>query len=164
MKASQIAKIVNDSGLSLENARKKGLLPMNVKAARSILKEENYDYDRGIKKWTINTTQTITKNETTEVIKAPTVFLNENEVIALKQLAQQIINGNNFNTEVIHENPNIQLYERTRIMKKDITTRKTYVVSSKIAERFDKIAERSNIDKSQLLTLAIEDFLNKYEE
>lgn len=59
-------------------------------------------------------------------------------------------------------NVDVQLYERTRNLEKGNTTRKIYVVEEQIATRFDAIADRSNIDKSQLLTLALTDFLAKY--
>jgi len=155
LKADEIAKIVNDSGLSLEAARKEGLLPMNVKAARKIMNEGGYFYDRTTKKWELAAPKT--KDDP----PATTVFLNEDELTALKQLAQQLLNKDV--TEVINGNADVQLYERTRKLEKGTTTRKTYVVDDLIANRFDALADRSNIDKSQLLTLALTDFLTKYD-
>lgn len=166
MDAIQIAQVINDSGLSLENARKEGLLPMNVKAARKILKEGGYDYDRATKQWTVsqvsNPLPPVTK-VTNELLPSATVILNDDELTALKQLAQQLINSNMSITPVLYDNPDIELYDRTRKLEKGVTTRKTYVVDDAIAIRFDKLADRANIDKSQLLTLALTDFLAKYE-
>ena len=152
--AAEIARIVNDSGLSLEQLRKDGLLPVNVKAARKIMNEGGYFYDRTAKQWTQDAAAPIAK---------PAAALSDDELNALKQLAQQILNGNKDITAVTNESPDVQLYERTRKLDKGTTTRKTYVVDDQIAARFDALADRSNIDKSQLLTLALTDFLTKYD-
>lgn len=162
--AGEIAKKVNDSGLSLENARKEGLLPMNVKAARRILKEGGYDYDRTTKQWAVSVTVPTTKEQATpaKLLPMPTVFLNDDELKALKQLAQQVLRSNMNVTAITYDNPDIELYERTHTLEKGDTTRKTYVIDNQIANRFDSLSERSNIDRSQLLSLALTDFLDKY--
>jgi len=156
--AAEIARIVNDSGLGLEQLRKDGLLPVNVKAARKIMNDGGYQYDRATKQWTQDAAAPIAKP-----LPAAAAALSDDEVIALKQLAQQILSGNKDVTPVTNESPDVQLYERTRRLPKSTTTRKTYVVDDQIAARFDALADRSNIDKSQLLTLALTDFLTKYD-
>ena len=167
---SEIAQIANKHVKPLDYLRKEGLLPVNDKTARRLLKEAGYTYNRTDKQWILNNSASIipspvapTIEPQMELVPALTVTFNDDELTALKHLAQQLIQGNTGITTVTFDNPDMELYNRSRQLEKKSSTRKTYIVEESLASRFDSLADRSNIDKSQLLSLALMDFLTKYE-
>ena len=170
MDAHEIARVLN-TGVSLDNAYAQKLIPYSKAKARMILTNAGYTYIKKTKQWLLLSDQFSNTADVVEVapplktdlLPATTVHLNDDELNALKQLAQQIIAGNTFDISVTQGNTDVQLYERTRSLDKGSNTRKTYVIDEAVATRFDAIAERTNLDKSQLLTLALLDFINKYE-
>lgn len=167
--ASELATLVNEAGVPLKTMRKNGDLPFSDKIARRIFKEGGYTYNRISKRWELADT-----NEQLAATTAPTdplqyelfptlsIAFNDDELHALKQVAQQLISGNFNTTAVAYDSSDIELYERSRKLDKGTRIRKTYVVSEALAARFDAVADRSNIDKSQLLELALSDFLQRY--
>ena len=172
MDVIELVKTINDSGLSLDDARKEGLLPANVKAVRKLLKENGYDYDRAAKQWRTGVTVPTTKEQATKEQTANTVVFTVEEINALKQIAYEVTQGNTSITattsgntkerHVTQASADITLYERSKLLTKGNTIRKTYVINSEVADLFDSLSDRCNIDKSQLLTLALIDFLEKY--
>ena len=166
MDAHKIVKILNN-GISIEKAYAQKLIPYSKTKARKVLTNGGYTYIKKTKQWLLLSSETdavdVPPPLETDLLPAATVQLNDYELNALKQLAQQIIAGNTFNNSVTHSSTDIQLYERTRSLDRGNNTRKTYVIAETVATRFDAIADRTNLDKSQLLTLALLDFLDRYE-
>lgn len=160
----ELARIANEAGVSLEAARKAGILPVSDKIARKRLKEGGYVYDRTMKQWLLQQSDvaatTASNDAPAELLPAPTIMLNNDELTALKQLAQQIINGNMNVTA--YAGDAIELYERTRSIEKGERDRKTYVVDKALSQQFDELAARVNLDKSDLLALALTDFIQRY--
>lgn len=160
----ELAQLVNSIGMGLKPAYKAGLLPASDKTISKQLKKGGYDYDTSTKQWILSSSDiaaTTASNDTpAELLPAPTVMLNNDELSALKQLAQQIIRGNmNVTTNA---GDAIELYERTRTISKSERDRKTYVISKPIVQQFDELAARVNLDKSELIELALVDFLQRY--
>lgn len=153
--AQELARILNESGLGLKGAYKAGLLPASDKTISKQLKKAGYTYDAFTKQWQL--TETAPTNPPLHIA------FNDDELNALKQVAQQLINSNFNITAVSYDSSDIELYERSRKLDKGTRIRKTYVVSEALAARFDAVADRSNIDKSQLLELALSDFLQRYD-
>lgn len=164
----ELARIVNESGLGLKGAYKAGLLPATDKTVSKQLKKGGYAYNRTSKHWELaDTNEQIAATapadpQQYELLPALSIAFNDDELAALKQVAQQLISGNMNITTVAYDNSDIELYERSRQLEKSPRIRKTYVVSEALAARFDAVADRSNIDKSQLLELALSDFLQRY--
>lgn len=154
----ELARIVNESGLGLKGAYKAGLLPATDKTVSKQLKKGGYAYNTSTKQWQLSeTAATIT---TSELLPAATVILNDDELAALKQLAQQFIGGNIDITPYV--SADIELYKRTLSIDKANRDRKTFVISKNTALQFDELATRVNLDKSDLLELALADFLQRY--
>lgn len=153
----ELARIANEAGMPLDAARKAGLLPVSDRIARKRFKEAGYKYDRSAKQW-------IQSNEiaaTTEPAPAPaTIDLTKDELIALKDFARQLIQGNNNITQ--YDNSDIELYKRSLAIDKDNRDRKTFVINKNTAQQFDELATRVNLDKSDLLEIALTDFIEKY--
>jgi len=164
--ASELATLVNEAGVPLKTMRKNGDLPFSDKIARRILKEGGYTYNRINKHWELADTNEQLAATTDplqyELLPSLHIAFNDDELHALKQVAQQLISGNFNTTAVAYDSSDIELYERSRKLDKGTRIRKTYVVSEALAARFDAVADRSNIDKSQLLELALSDFLQRY--
>lgn len=160
----EIARIVNESGLGLKGAYAAGLLPASDKTISKQLKKGGYAYDTATKQWQLTETAATAPADPQqyELLPALSIAFNDDELAALKQVAQQLISGNMNITTVAYDNSDIELYERSRQLEKCPRIRKTYVVSEALAARFDTVADRSNIDKSQLLELALSDFLQRY--
>lgn len=57
--AYEVFKIINNSKLSLENARQAGLLPITAREASNLLRKNGIHYDRHKKCWTQNPTQNL---------------------------------------------------------------------------------------------------------
>lgn len=166
--ATELATLANKAGVPLDVMRKNGDLPFSDKMARRILKEGGYTYNRTSKHWELaDTNEQLAATapadpQQYELLPALSIAFNDDELAALKQVAQQLISGNMNITTVAYDNSDIELYERSRQLEKCPRIRKTYVVSEALAARFDTVADRSNIDKSQLLELALSDFLQRY--
>lgn len=156
----ELAQLVNDTGMGIKSAYKAGLLPASDKTVTKQLKSAGYNYDPSTKRWVFTSNITTTDPTETELLPAPHVMLNNDELSALKQLAQQLIHGN---TDIaVHKGDAVELYERTRNISKSERDRKTYVISKPIIQQFDELAARVNLDKSELIELALIDFLQRY--
>lgn len=160
----ELAQLVNSTGMGLKSAYKAGLLPASDKTISKQLKKGGYDYDTATKQWILTSSDiaatTASNDAPAELLPAPTIMLNNDELSALKQLAQQIINGNMNVTA--YAGDAIELYERTRSIEKGERDRKTYVVDKALSQQFDELAARVNLDKSDLLALALTDFMQRY--
>lgn len=159
----ELARLVNGTGMGLKSAYKAGLLPASDKTISKQLKKGGYDYDTSTKQWVLTSSDiaaTTAHDTQSELLPAPTVMLNNDELTALKQLAQQIISGNMNVTA--YAGDAIELYERTRSLEKGERDRKTYVVDKALSQQFDELAARVNLDKSDLLALALTDFIQRY--
>lgn len=57
----------------------------------------------------------------------------------------------------------VELYKRACNIKKGERERKTYVLNEEVITRFDELSARVNLDKSDLLELALNDFMQRYD-
>ena len=154
----EIARIVNESGLGLKEAYKAGIISATDKTISKQLKEAGYTYDRGSKLW-------ILADETAPAVTDPVTdnltSLTDAELVALKGFARQLIQNN---ATKQYDSIGVELYKRTLAINKDGRDRKTYMINRSVSEQFDKIATRVNLDKSDLLEIALVDFIKNYGE
>lgn len=162
--ATEIIALMNEKELSIKGLKKQGYLTVSAEKASAILKAAGYNYDSFTKQWKQSDTfQTeLSAQNSIELLPAITTSLNNEELNALKQLAQQLLTKNREELSFF-DDPDFELYSRSKSLEKEASTRKTYIVSESLASRFDAVSDRSKIDKSDLLALAFHDFLKKYE-
>lgn len=132
--------------MPLDAVRKAQLLPVNVKLARKILKENNYTYNRTTKRW-----------ELINLSALQEIKFDDDEIAVLRNLAQQMIKGNKDITQ-----NDFELYKRAKSLSKSVRNRKTFVLNKDIAQQIDELSLQTNLDKSDLLEIALIDFLEKY--
>lgn len=162
--ATEIIALMNEKKLSIKGLKKQGYLTVSAEKASAILKAAGYNYNSLTQQWEQRDTfqNELSTQNNIELLPAVTTNLNKEELDALKQLAQQLLAKNREEISFF-EDPDFELYSRSKSLEKEKSTRKTYIVSESLASRFDAVSDRSKIDKSDLLAIAFHDFLKKYE-
>ncbi|MBH0357251.1 hypothetical protein [Bacillus toyonensis] len=79
------------------------------------------------------------------------------EILALKEIANQFID------EQANETHRERLHKRIIKLPNEDMTRKTVVINKAIGERLDAYASKMKFNKSDILSLALADFLDRYE-
>jgi metal-responsive CopG/Arc/MetJ family transcriptional regulator len=80
------------------------------------------------------------------------------ELTALKEMIQEYIK------EKRNQTPRDRLHIRIMKLEKEERTRKTVVISESVAQRFDDFAEKMRFNKSDILELALMDFISSYDQ
>lgn len=162
--ANEIIALMNEKQLSIKGLKKNGHLTVSPEKASSLLKAAGYKHNLSTKQWErVETFPTeLSAQNSIEVLPAVTTMLDNDELDVLKQLAQQLLAKNREELSFF-DDPDFELYSRSKSLEKENSTRKTFIVSESLAKRFDAVSDRSSIDKSDLLALALTDFLKKYE-
>lgn len=95
-----------------------------------------------------------------ESIEIPlNIFTNQD----MKDLKQMIEEWRNKPFKIM-DNPNstTSLYDRIKELEQDHKIRKTFALSESIAEELDQFTEREKVNKSDILHLALKDFIKQY--
>ncbi|HHZ5407438.1 TPA: hypothetical protein ACWJ98_005454 [Bacillus cereus] len=79
------------------------------------------------------------------------------QILALKEIANQFIN------EQAKETYRERLHKRIIKLPNEDMTRKTVVINKAIGDRLDVFASKTKFNKSDILSLALADFLDRYE-
>lgn len=103
-----------------------------------------------------NNTQ-IKEDKNPKVINTDYDKFTENEVMVLKDIIK-FWKEDSFRSD--HEN----LHDRVKRIKSKDKKRGTVVISKKVMDRLDDFCEKEDEDKSDILHLAIVDFIDKYEK
>ncbi|PHB58155.1 hypothetical protein [Bacillus wiedmannii] len=90
-------------------------------------------------------------------IKSEIKFTPE-QIIALQEIANQFIN------EQANETNRERLHKRIIKLPNEDMTRKTVVINKAIGDRLDAFAGKMKFNKSDILSLALADFLERYED
>lgn len=85
------------------------------------------------------------------------IEFTQEQILALKEVANQFIN------EQAEETHREHLYKRIIKLPNEDMTRKTVVINKALGERLDAFASKMKFNKSDILSLALSDFLDKYE-
>lgn len=80
------------------------------------------------------------------------------QILALKEIANQFIN------EQAEETHRERLHKRIIKLPNEDMTRKTVVINKAIGDRLDTFAGKMKFNKSDILSLALLDFLERYED
>lgn len=89
-------------------------------------------------------------------IKGESEFTSE-QILALKEIANQFIN------EQAEETHRERLHKRIIKLPNEDMTRKTVVINKAVGDRLDVFASKTKFNKSDILSLALADFLDRYE-
>lgn len=79
------------------------------------------------------------------------------QILALKEIANQFIN------ERENETQRDVLHKRIIKLPNETMTRKTVVINKAVGDRLDAFASKMKFNKSDILSLALNDFLDRYE-
>lgn len=123
--------------------------------------------NRGVKSNSHNDNSKVitTKQKTSQVsnlnspesnTKGEIKFTSE-QILALKEIANQFIN------EQAEETHRERLHKRIIKLPNEDMTRKTVVINKAIGDRLDAFAGKMKFNKSDILSLALADFLDRYE-
>lgn len=82
----------------------------------------------------------------------------QEQILALKEIANQFIN------EKAEETHRERLHKRIIKLPNEDMTRKTVVINKAIGDRLDAFAGKMKFNKSDILSLALLDFLERYED
>lgn len=96
--------------------------------------------------------------EVTEIQEMTNPFTQNDVTDLLAMLAEWRTKKSNTNVIEITET----IFERLQLLPKNPSTRKTYVIDEEVAAAFDAYCTKKNINKSHAITVALQDFLNKY--
>ena len=80
------------------------------------------------------------------------------QILALKEIANQFIN------EQANETNRERLHKRIIKLPNEDMTRKTVVINKAVGDRLDAFASKMKFNKSDILSLALNDFLDRYED
>lgn len=80
------------------------------------------------------------------------------QILALKEIANQFIN------EKENETQRDVLHKRIIKLPNEDMTRKTVVINKAVGDRLDTFASKMKFNKSDILSLALMDFLDRYED
>jgi metal-responsive CopG/Arc/MetJ family transcriptional regulator len=80
------------------------------------------------------------------------------ELTALKEMIQEYIK------EKRNQTPRDRLHIRIMKLEKEERTTKTVVISESVAQKFDDFAEKMRFNKSDILELALMDFISSYDQ
>lgn len=80
------------------------------------------------------------------------------QILALKEIANEWIN------EKENETKRDRLHKRIITLPEGAMTRKTVVIHEEVGERLDKFAKTVRFNKSDIISLALSDFLDRYED
>lgn len=145
----------------------------NPKTYQRKLKRLGYAYDRDSRKWSYagegeapNADLTANPN-TKPVTVTPTVHPKTSEKADTKPLTpdeiKQLRTLLNTAPKVVQPlTNNATLHDRIKTLQKGERTRKTIIIRQDISEQLDKFTEQEKVYKSDVLELAIMDFLEKY--
>ena len=64
--------------------------------------------------------------------------------------------------EKIEDDKELSLHDRIKTLSQDNTTRKTIVIDNEIGKQLDEFCKNERVNKSDVLNLALMDFLNKW--
>lgn len=103
------------------------------------------------------TSQVSDVNSPKSNIKREREFTSE-QILALKEIANQFIN------EQAEETHRERLHKRIIKLPNEDMTRKTVVINKAIGDRLDAFAGKMKFNKSDILSLALLDFLERYED
>jgi hypothetical protein len=95
-------------------------------------------------------------NNISSIVPLP---FTQDEIQSLKDIIKEWKQGSQ-NKEQIHDHA--ALYERIKTLKQEEKTRKTIVINQSIGQAFDEFTAREKVNKSDVLHLALEDFIKKY--
>jgi len=173
----KLIELLNTPGETIKTVASK--LPIGEKRISTLLKDAEYSFDKSISKWRYTGEGRAPddefllgkpREEETEILPspqpikeqvAPAVFTPEQEMaiqkIVKEYLANEIIN-------VTSPSQSKSLHERVMALPREERKRSTLLIDESVLDRIDKLAQRTWIDKAALVTLALSDFLNRYEE
>jgi hypothetical protein len=97
--------------------------------------------------------ETVSNASMSESNKSGELYFTSAEITALKDMAQEYLTGQSDQTD------RDRLHLRIMKLEKESRKRKTVVMSESVAERFDDFADKMKFNKSDLLELAVMDFL-----
>lgn len=83
--------------------------------------------------------------------------LTPQQIDAIIELANERIH------EAATESKRVRLHKRVMALDTQSKTRKTIVIDEQVAERFDRFAERIRFNKSDIMALALVDFISAYD-
>lgn len=86
------------------------------------------------------------------------VEFTKEQILALKEIANQFIN------EKENETQRDVLHKRIIKLPNEDMTRKTVVINKAVGDRLDAFASKMKFNKSDILSLALNDFLDRYED
>lgn len=124
--------------------------------------------NRGVKpKSSINNPKVVKKTQITSQnsnVNSPNSNINselnftQEQILALKEIANQFIN------EQAEETYRERLHKRIIKLPNEDMTRKTVVINKAVGDRLDAFASKMKFNKSDILSLALNDFLDRYED
>ncbi|HFK1442258.1 TPA: hypothetical protein ACGXMF_005785 [Bacillus cereus] len=124
--------------------------------------------NRGVKpKSSINNPKVVKKTQVTSQnsnFNSPNSNINselnftQEQILALKEIANQFIN------EQAEETYRERLHKRIIKLPNEDMTRKTVVINKAVGDRLDAFASKMKFNKSDILSLALNDFLDRYED
>ncbi|MFB5574188.1 hypothetical protein [Bacillus paranthracis] len=85
------------------------------------------------------------------------IQFTQSEILALKEIAKQFI------SEKANETHRERIHKRIIKLPNEDMTRKTVVINKAIGDRLDAFASKMKFNKSDILSLALADFLDCYE-
>lgn len=115
---------------------------------------------QGSNKEVKGTTQRTARTSNTDSPKGNTedeMQFTQSEISALKEIAKQFI------SEKDNETHRERLHKRIIKLPNEDMTRKTVVINKAIGDRLDAFTSRMKFNKSDILSLALSDFLDRYE-
>ncbi|EJR94664.1 hypothetical protein IKO_05932 [Bacillus cereus VDM034] len=123
--------------------------------------------NRGVKtkshsdnKEVVKTLQTTSQKSNFDSPKSNTegeIKFTSEQILALKEIANQFIN------EQAEETHRERLHKRIIKLPNEDMTRKTVVINKAVGDRLDAFAGKMKFNKSDILSLALADFLDRYE-
>ncbi|AZV44080.1 hypothetical protein [Peribacillus asahii] len=166
-----LIEFLNTEGERIKTAAKK--LPFGEKRIRVLLKDAGYSFDKSIGKWRYTgegqapndelllgkpreeETETLPSAQPTKEQVAPAVFTSE-QVAAIQEILREYLANATPYSPALHE--------RVMELPRENWRRVTLQVDASVLNKIDKLAQRTWIDKAALVTLALSDFANRYEE
>ncbi|USK70186.1 hypothetical protein [Peribacillus asahii] len=171
-----LIELLNTHGESIKTVAKK--LPFGEKKLRVLLKDAEYSYSRATSKWRYTgegqapddelllgkpreeETETLPSAQLTEEQVVSVAFTPEQEMAINKVVKEYLANA------IINVTPPSQLnllHERVMALPREEGKRSTLLTYGNVLDRIEKLAQRTWIDKAALVTIALSDFVDKYE-